>query len=100
MDEARIKNLLEEASGYYNDGRYDEAIASWHQVLAVEPSNQKAREGIRMASLLMTDLDTTGGEPDDEGAILSRIEAGITRVKELAAAGQYAEAVEGCDLLA
>ena len=101
MDEARIKVLLEEAAGLYNDGRYDEAIASWHQVLALEPSNQKAREGIRMASLLMTDTDNSEVQPgEDEAAVLSRIEAGISRVRELAASGQYTEAVEGCNLLA
>src|SRR5262245_40091638 len=100
MDEAQIKALLDEASVFYNDGKYDEAIALWREVLESEPSNQKAREGIRMASLLMTGVDKADGQSVDESTVQARIDAGMARVKELAAKGQYEEAVEGCDLLA
>src|SRR5262249_60774849 len=83
MDPERTRKLLEEASERYNDGLYEEAIARWRQVLAEDPSNQKAREGIRMASLLTTDWDSTpaaddsaaAGHPDDAGT-RARIEAG------------------------
>ena len=54
MDDARIKSLLEQASERYNEGAYAEAIALWQEALHGDPSNQKAREGIRMASLLVS----------------------------------------------
>jgi len=103
MDEAKLKSLLDQASERYNEGLYEEAIAQWREVLAQDPSNQKAREGIRMASLLTADWAETPGvapEPEnDPQRVRERIEAGVARVKQLAGAGQFSEALEGCDLL-
>ncbi len=109
MDEQKIQELLEEAGREYNQGKYAEAIAHWQEVLAEDPGNQKAREGIRMAQLLVVNWETPAGEP--EGGELSlepegldpdlqeKIQFGITRVRELMAAGRHQEAMEGCDLL-
>ncbi|HEY3174774.1 MAG TPA: tetratricopeptide repeat protein [Candidatus Polarisedimenticolia bacterium] len=108
MDEARILPLLEEASDRYNEGRYDQAIALWREVLAQNPANQKAQEGIRMATLLTGDWAAPTNRSQEEAAsqadsraddTLPRIEAGIARVRELVGAGQIAEATEGCALL-
>ncbi len=60
MDQDRLKALLDEASDHYNQGRFEEAIATWKQVIAVDPQNQKSKEGIRMASLLVSDWDESG----------------------------------------
>ncbi len=108
MDEVRVKALIEEASGRYNDGRYDEAINMWREALALDPTNQKAKEGIRMASLLAVDWEdpapVDGEEMAEEVAVDSKelhasIEAGIGRVRELVAGGRFSEAREGCALL-
>ncbi|HET6371885.1 MAG TPA: hypothetical protein VFG76_01165 [Candidatus Polarisedimenticolia bacterium] len=108
MDEARVRTLLEEAAERYNEGRYDEAIGLWREALTQDPENQKAREGIRMASLLVVDWDDTSPVPQNEAAtvggannqaLASRVEEGIARVRDLMAAGNLVDALEGCDLL-
>jgi tetratricopeptide (TPR) repeat protein len=108
MDETRVKALIEEASERYNDGRYDEAIGRWREALALDPANQKAKEGIRMASLLVVDWEepapAAGEETAEEAAVDSKnlhasIEAGVSRVQELVAGGRLSEALEGCALL-
>ncbi len=104
MHEARVKALIEGASERYNDGRYDEAINMWREALALDPRNQKAQEGIRMASLLAVDWEDPAPDGGEEAALDSkelhaRIEAGIGRVRELVASGRFSEAREGCALL-
>src|SRR5262249_7951243 len=108
MDPERTKKLLEEAAERYNEGSYEEAITHWRKVLAEDPSNQKAREGIRMASLLTTDFhshpagadeEAAGAGHRDDAATRARVEAGRARVRELAEAGDIASALEGCALL-
>jgi len=55
MDPDPTKALLDQAAERYNEGLYEEAITLWRQVLAKDPANQNAREGIRMARLLTAD---------------------------------------------
>lgn len=109
MDQQKIQGLLEKAAREYNGGKYSEAIAHWQEVLEEDPGNQKAREGIRMAQLLVVNWETP--EEEREGGELSlepegldadlqeKIQFGITRVRELMSAGRHQEAMEGCDLL-
>jgi general secretion pathway protein D len=40
-----VKELLVEADGYYNSGRYDLAMKKYDQVLALDPYNTAARRG-------------------------------------------------------
>src|ERR1043166_5472433 len=40
-----VKNLLTEAQGYYDSGRYDLAFKKYDQVLALDPYNTAARHG-------------------------------------------------------
>src|SRR6266480_3888275 len=40
-----VKQLLTEADGYYNSGRYDLAFKKYEQVLALDPYNTAARHG-------------------------------------------------------
>jgi general secretion pathway protein D len=41
----RVKQLLAEADGFYNSGRYDLAFKRYDQVLALDPYNTAARRG-------------------------------------------------------
>ncbi|MBI3448720.1 MAG: hypothetical protein HY049_07380 [Acidobacteria bacterium] len=110
MDDKRIKELLETAGKEYNLGKYAEAIAHWHEVLALDPGQQKAKEGIRMAQLLVVNWEATETDADDSAALLpagatdaetqEKIDIGIARVRELMSTGRYQEALEGCQLLA
>ncbi len=108
MDDKRIQSLLELAGSEYNQGKYAEAIEHWQEILSLDPENQKAREGIRMAKLLVVNwessqaggeelmLDTGGVDPETQ----QKIEFGIARVRELLTSGRHKEAMEGCQLLA
>lgn len=52
MSVERIESLHQEASEHYLQGRFREAIESWRRVLALDPANEQALEGVRMSSLL------------------------------------------------
>src|SRR4029450_959323 len=41
----QVKQLLTEADGFYNSGRYDLAMKRYEQVLALDPYNTAARKG-------------------------------------------------------
>ncbi|HKY33128.1 MAG TPA: tetratricopeptide repeat protein [Candidatus Polarisedimenticolia bacterium] len=105
MHTERIKALLDDASERYNEGAYDVAIERWREVQSLDPGNQQAREGIRMATLLVADAEEPPGRPappEDRPAAPpadATVKAGIARVRELLAAGQLDEAGEGCALL-
>jgi len=111
MDEPKIKELLDTAGREYSQGKYAEAIAHWQQVLTLDRANQKAKEGIRMAQLLVVNWEAAESDPGGDGAVLlttegtdaetqHKIDVGIARVRELMAGGRYQEAFEGCQLLA
>jgi tetratricopeptide (TPR) repeat protein len=106
MTEEETEKLLDEASGHYNDGRYDDAIGIWNTILEQEPGNERAIEGIKMANLLTSDW-----EPSVESAagtqaaaamdpeLLARVEEGVQRVDQLLAAGDPDGAREGLEAL-
>src|SRR6185503_16460109 len=50
MSTDRISRLHEQASEHYLNGDYPAALASWREVLALDPRNEAALEGARMAS--------------------------------------------------
>ena len=67
IDDERLQELLSKASSLYNNGEYKAAIDAWQEALSVDPASQKAREGIRMATLLLGDFDGSGqAAPADE----------------------------------
>ena len=109
IDDEKLQELLTRASSLYNNGEYKGAIDAWTEALSVDPQSQKAREGIRMATLLIGDFDSAPAaveeapEPAD-GAVAedvppeeaeARLELGIAHVKQLVAEGRHAEAIEG-----
>src|SRR5262249_43249783 len=113
VDDERLQELLAKASSLYNNGEYKGAIETWHEALGVDPDSQKAKEGIRMATLLLGDsepltapgaaesagLPADGGDPTaadlppEEAE--ARVDLGIARLKQLLAERKYAEAIEG-----
>ncbi len=113
IDDEKLQELLTRASSLYNSGEYKGAIEAWKEALGVDPASQKAREGIRMATLLLGDFDAVPpGEPVEDAAIPAdgadpaaadvpveeseaRIDLGVARVKQLLAERKYAEAIEG-----
>jgi len=114
IDDERLQELLAKASTLYHNGEYKGAIEAWHEALTVDPASQKAKEGIRMATLLLGDWEpqasgpsagpdpTTpadgGSEPDAETPpeeIEARLDLGIARVKQLLSQRKYSEAIEG-----
>lgn len=48
-DVDQVRRLLYTAKGYYDQGRFNEAIATWEQVLAIDPNNGSAIRGIKNA---------------------------------------------------
>jgi len=109
MSEARITALLDEAAERYNKGDYEQAVRLWGEVLELDPSAQKAREGIRMAGLLMSEQRGAGRppqpsheaqDPSNAPAVSEeKILAGLARIRELMAAGEMEQALEGCAIL-
>ncbi|MFQ5876580.1 MAG: hypothetical protein ACE5JH_02645 [Acidobacteriota bacterium] len=113
IDDERLQELLSKASSLYHNGEYKGAIDAWLEALTVDSSNQRAREGIRMANLLLGDWqppqpgpgapsvdekpadggeDPSAGGPEEREA---RLDLGIARVRELLAQRKYADALEG-----
>ena len=108
-DQDSLQQLLTEATAHYHSGKYREAIQMWQQVLASEPGNQRATEGIRMASLLLEEAqDAVRANPEDSGPPaespessenIARIREGIQKVQEFLAASKHLEALEACKSL-
>jgi tetratricopeptide (TPR) repeat protein len=110
IDDELLQELLVRATGLYNNGDYRNAITAWREALAVDPSSQKAKEGIQMATLLLADWDPAASAPTPEPppaadggdprpslreADARRIDAGVKRVRGLLLERKYSEAIEG-----
>ena len=120
IDDELLQELLAKATGLYNSGEYRAAIDAWKEALGVDPSSQKAQEGIQMATLLLGDwepaaaiAETPGGSTPPTSAsrpadgapavpkdltpdqIATRLDEGATRVRTLLRQRRYSEAVEG-----
>lgn len=112
IDDEKLQDLLTRASSLYNNGEYQGAIEAWKEALSVDPQSQKAREGIRMATLLIGDFESTPTGAAEEGPatadaaevapadqpaeeVEARLDLGTAHVKQLLAERRYAEAIEG-----
>lgn len=113
IDDERLQELLSKASSLYHSGEYKGAIEAWHEALSVDPESQKAKEGIRMATLLLGDWQPASEPGPSEEAPLeaadggaeaadlsaeeqeARLDVGIARIKQLMAQRKYSEAIEG-----
>lgn len=68
MSTERADQLHQQASEHYLQGEYAEAIAAWRELLAFDPGNEQALEGVRMSSLLSEGGAGTAPEPGPEPA--------------------------------
>ncbi len=62
MDKETIEKNLKDALELYNNGKYSEAERLWKEVLAADPSNKQALEGVKMAELLSQQWIDEGSE--------------------------------------
>src|SRR3989442_511508 len=88
-------------------------MEAWKEALSVDPQSQKAREGVRMAPLLLGDFDAAASTGPSEVAdvtadgaeavaaelpaeeVEAQLDLGVARVKQLMAERRFAEAIEG-----
>jgi tetratricopeptide (TPR) repeat protein len=106
MSAESIDALLAEASRLYNDGSYVQAIRKWEEVLALDPENQKARESIKIASLLSDSWAEGPAAPDAPEAAAppseeeQRLQERMGQVRDLIAARDFHAAMKECETLA
>jgi tetratricopeptide (TPR) repeat protein len=108
MSSEAIEALLAEASRLYNEGDYRTAIQKWQEVLGLDPNNQKARESIKIASLLSDTwaevaTDPTPGGPSPGaagGQEHDSLAEGMTRIRDKLAARDFRAALQECEALA
>ncbi len=58
--QSAVQQLLSKAAAFYHAGDYQQAVQVWNEILNLDPSNQRAKEGIRMASLLLEEAGRVG----------------------------------------
>ena len=64
MSRQEVQELEDRASEHYLRAEYREACEAWEQLLLLEPGNEQAAEGIRLASVY---IEGTEGMPADLG---------------------------------
>lgn len=52
MDRERLEALQQKASEHYLRGEFAEALVAWKEVLALDPGDEQALEGVRLAAAL------------------------------------------------
>ncbi len=72
MSSDQIAYLRDLAVSHYNDGNYTACIAAWQQVLAIDPSNTEAKQGVTVAQMKAEggsdwDAGPFGGDPQGGG---------------------------------
>jgi tetratricopeptide (TPR) repeat protein len=100
------QELLTKATALYHSGDYREAISAWQEVLHQDPENQRAKEGIRMASLLLEEAEgsevPTGAaeQPETQSPeVIAKVREGIQKVRQHLAASKHLDAMEVCQSL-
>jgi len=103
---SETQQLLTKATALYHSGDYQQAIQVWQEILAQEPKNQRAIEGIRMASLLLEEAQSgAAGEVAEESAapespeVIAKVREGIQKVRSFLASARYLDAMEVCHAL-
>lgn len=108
-DKGPIQQLLNKATACYHSGEYQEALQIWQEVLDTDPTNQRAKEGIRMASLLLEEAQAQaqgqaseagpGSAASESPESIAKVREGIARVRSFLASAKYLEAIEVCRTL-
>lgn len=52
MDCQQIAELHEKASEHYLRGEFEDALEAWQSLLAIDPGDEQAQEGVRLSSML------------------------------------------------
>ena len=108
MSGTALANQLNlKATALYHSGDYRQAIQVWQEALRADPENQRAKEGIRMASLLLDEASTsleaapaeTPAEASESPETIAKVREGIQRVREFLSNGRYLDAMEICQSL-
>jgi len=105
-EQGSIQQLLLKATAFYHSGDYQQAIQAWQEILSADPKNQRAKEGIRMASLLLEEAQVTAdaaasasdtGPPGlDSAETIGKVREGIEQVRSFLASSRHLEAIEVC----
>ncbi len=104
---SQSQQLLIKATALYHSGDYRQAIQVWQELLSQDPQNQRALEGIRMASLLLEEAQTgeTATQIAGESAasetpeVIAKVREGIHKVRAFLSAARYLDAMEVCQAL-
>jgi tetratricopeptide (TPR) repeat protein len=104
---ALANQLNLKATALYHSGDYRQAIQIWQEALQADPENQRAKEGIRMASLLLEEASVpleaapaeTPADPPESPETIAKVREGIQRVRDLLSGGRYLDAMEVCQSL-
>jgi len=104
---SQAQQLVIKATALYHSGDYRQAIQVWQELLSQDPQNQRALEGIRMASLLLEEAQTgeAAAPTEGEGAasetpeVIAKVREGIQKVRGFLSAACYLDAMEVCQAL-
>jgi len=104
---SQSQQLLTKATALYHSGDYRQAIQVWQELLTLEPQNQRAQEGIRMASLLLEEAQTADSNRPIAGEnaasetpeVIAKVRDGIQKVRAFLSAARYLDAMEVCQAL-
>ena len=66
----QVKDLLNDATGFYDTGRYDLAYKRYEEVLSLDPYNDAARKGEERVDLARTKHSETTGYPATRGHLI------------------------------
>jgi tetratricopeptide (TPR) repeat protein len=88
MSSDRIAELHEQASEHYLNGDYGGALQAWRDVLALDPRNEQALDGVRMAAQYVERAETPAAPPELE----HELEEGLTVLDSLGGAPTTAKA--------
>ncbi len=108
MSGTALANQLNlKATALYHSGDYRQAIQVWQEALQADPENQRAKEGIQMASLLLDEASSsleaapaeTPTESPESPETIAKVREGIQRVREFLSASRYLDAMEICQSL-
>ena len=72
----QVKDLLNDANGFYDSGRYDLAFKRFEQVLSLDPYNDAARKGEERVDLARTKHSEGTGYPATRGHLIWDIARG------------------------
>lgn len=92
----KLKKILDLAESKYHGGDYHEAIHAWEKALSLDPEALRAKEGIKMAKLLLeagdnAEIDPKAGEGEPSAAKPPATMDGIGDLQALLKMNQAAE---------